>query len=99
MHEQFVGTMPVQEKHLIDVAALERYMREHVEGFQGSLSIEQFNDLVTLTFANTLEAYRRLPLMTRKACRKYLLRFRPIAIEPARQALDAVCPPPWQVWR
>jgi hypothetical protein len=63
------------------------------------LSIDQFHDLVTLTFANTLEAYGRLPLMTRKACRKYLLRFRPIAMEPGRQALDSVCPPPWQVWR
>jgi hypothetical protein len=63
------------------------------------LTAEQFQDLVTLTFANTLEAYGRLPLMTRKACRRYLLQFRPLAIEPARQALDTVRPPAWQVWR
>ena len=42
MHEEFVGTMPVQEKHRFDSAALERYMRENVNGFSGSLSIEQF---------------------------------------------------------
>jgi aminoglycoside phosphotransferase (APT) family kinase protein len=42
MHEDFVGTMPVQERHRFDVAALERYLRQHVEGFSGSLEVEQF---------------------------------------------------------
>jgi aminoglycoside phosphotransferase (APT) family kinase protein len=42
MSEQFTGTMPVQEKHRFDVGALERYMREHVEGFSGTLEAEQF---------------------------------------------------------
>ena len=42
MSEDFVGTMPVQEKHRFDVTALERYMRTHVEGFDGSLGVEQF---------------------------------------------------------
>ena len=42
MHEEFVGTMPVQEKHRFDTAALERYMRDHVEGFSGALTVEQF---------------------------------------------------------
>jgi aminoglycoside phosphotransferase (APT) family kinase protein len=42
MSEDFVGTMPVQEKHRFDVTALERYMRTHVEGFAGSLEVEQF---------------------------------------------------------
>jgi aminoglycoside phosphotransferase (APT) family kinase protein len=42
MSEDFVGTMPVQDKHRFDVAALEAYMRSHVEGFSGTLSVEQF---------------------------------------------------------
>lgn len=42
MNDQFVGTMPVQEKHRFDIANLERYLREHVEGFSGSLTVEQF---------------------------------------------------------
>jgi len=42
MSARFVGTMPVQERHRFDVAALERYLRGHVEGFSGPLSVEQF---------------------------------------------------------
>jgi aminoglycoside phosphotransferase (APT) family kinase protein len=40
--EDFVGTMPVQERHRFDVGALERYLREHVADFAGPLSVEQF---------------------------------------------------------
>ncbi len=40
--EQFVGTMPVAEKHRFDVASLEAYLRTHVEGFSGKLEVEQF---------------------------------------------------------
>ncbi len=42
MDEDFVGTMPIQEKHRFDTAALERYMRANVDGFGGSLTVEQF---------------------------------------------------------
>ena len=42
MNDQFVGTMPVQEKHRFDIANLERYLHTHVEGFSGSLEVEQF---------------------------------------------------------
>ena len=42
MHEQFIGTMPVAERHRFDVASLERYMRANVEGFSGALEVEQF---------------------------------------------------------
>ncbi len=42
MSEQFVGTMPVQERHRFDVAALETYLRGRIEGFSGRLAIEQF---------------------------------------------------------
>jgi len=42
MQEDFVGTMPVQDKHRFDEAALERYLSEHVAGFTGPLSVSQF---------------------------------------------------------
>jgi aminoglycoside phosphotransferase (APT) family kinase protein len=40
--EEFIGTMPVQEKHRFDEARLAAYLREHIEGFGGALSVEQF---------------------------------------------------------
>ncbi|MFO1319115.1 MAG: phosphotransferase [Burkholderiales bacterium] len=42
MSEDFSGTMPVQERHRFDTAALERYLRDHVAGFSGALGVEQF---------------------------------------------------------
>ncbi len=33
MYEEFMGTMPVAERQRFDVAALERYLAEHVDGF------------------------------------------------------------------
>ena len=38
----YTGTRPVAEAHRFDVAALERYMREHVTGFVPPLSVAQF---------------------------------------------------------
>ncbi|HEX7560088.1 MAG TPA: phosphotransferase family protein, partial [Usitatibacter sp.] len=40
--EAYQGTRPVAEAHRFDIAALERYMREHVPGFGGTLAVEQF---------------------------------------------------------
>jgi aminoglycoside phosphotransferase (APT) family kinase protein len=42
MHEQFVGTMPVQERHRFDVASLERYLTAHIHDLRGPLEVEQF---------------------------------------------------------
>ena len=42
MHEQFVGTMPVQERHRFDLDKLDRYLRDHIEGYRGPLQAEQF---------------------------------------------------------
>ena len=39
--EQFVGTMPVQERHRFDVAALEAWLVQHMPGFAGPLQVEQ----------------------------------------------------------
>ena len=41
-YEDYIGTRPVADAHRFDVAALERYMSEHVEGFRGPLVVEQF---------------------------------------------------------
>src|SRR5207245_9136939 len=40
--EPIAGTMEVRDTHRFDVAALERYMREHVAGFAGRLTVRQF---------------------------------------------------------
>jgi aminoglycoside phosphotransferase (APT) family kinase protein len=42
MFEEFMGTKPVSERQKFDTAALQTYMREHVDGFSGELAIEQF---------------------------------------------------------
>ncbi len=39
---QFSGTKPVSEPHRFDEDRLERYLREHVPGFRGPLTVEQF---------------------------------------------------------
>ena len=39
---QFAGTMEVQERQRFDVASLEAWMRDHVEGFRGPVTVEQF---------------------------------------------------------
>ena len=38
----FVGTMPVREKHQFDAAKLEQYLAANVAGFAGPLTVEQF---------------------------------------------------------
>ena len=42
MNDQFAGTMEVQEKQRFDVGALEEYLRSHIEGLRGPLTVEQF---------------------------------------------------------
>ena len=66
MSEQFVGTMPVQERHRFDVAPLERYLRSHVEGYTGPLAVEQFkggqsNPTYRLAAGNMRYAMRTKP--------------------------------------
>ena len=40
--ELFTGTMPVAERQRFDMAALELYLRAHIDGFAGPLNVEQF---------------------------------------------------------
>jgi hypothetical protein len=67
------------------------------------LTRSQFQDLLTLTFANTLEAYPRCSWMDRRSLRKYLRgylqRFRDVAIPPAQRAVDRIDVPWWQIWK
>jgi aminoglycoside phosphotransferase (APT) family kinase protein len=42
MFEEFMGTRPVSERQKFDLGALREYMRQHVDGFSGDLSAEQF---------------------------------------------------------
>ena len=40
--EEFSGTKQVEERHRINEANLDGWMREHVEGYQGPLVVQQF---------------------------------------------------------
>jgi len=42
MYEEFIGTQPVADRQKFDVAALEAYLAQHVAGFKGPLTVEQF---------------------------------------------------------
>lgn len=42
LQDTFGGTMPVQEKHRFDEAALAVYLAENVDGFAGPLTVRQF---------------------------------------------------------
>lgn len=41
--EEFSGTKAVEERHRFDEIRLDRWMREHVEGYAGPLTVLQFN--------------------------------------------------------
>ena len=41
-YDAFVGTRPVAAAHAFDVGALERYLRDHVDGFAGPIDVAQF---------------------------------------------------------
>ena len=78
MHEEFIGTMPVQERNRFDVASLERYMRAHVEGFSGSLEVEQFKG-----------GQSNPTFMLRAGGRRYVLRRKPPGkLLPSAHAVD-----------
>ena len=40
--EENVGTIPVQEKHQFDVGSLTAFMQDEVDGFSGTLTVEEF---------------------------------------------------------
>ncbi len=66
MSNDFVGTMPVQDRHRFDEKRLEEYMQAHVEGFHGRLQVEQFkggqsNPTFRLNASGTRYVLRRKP--------------------------------------
>ena len=40
--QDFAGTMPVPDRHLFDIAALQSYLAQHLPDFKGPLSVESF---------------------------------------------------------
>jgi aminoglycoside phosphotransferase (APT) family kinase protein len=42
MHEHFIGTRPVEERHRFDSERLAAYLKQHVENFSGELEVQQF---------------------------------------------------------
>jgi aminoglycoside phosphotransferase (APT) family kinase protein len=66
MTEQDPSIIPVQERHAFDVARLEAWMRGHVEGFRGPVTVEQFgggqsNPTYRLTAPSGRYVLRRKP--------------------------------------
>ena len=66
MFEEFIGTMPVADQHRFDAARLEAHLAEHVAGFRGPLTIEQFkggqsNPTFKLASANARYVMRAKP--------------------------------------
>ena len=63
----------------------------------------QFQDLLTLTIANTLEPFPRCSRFERRYLRrylrKYLRRFREAAIPPAQRAFDRIDVRWWEIWK
>ena len=59
----------------------------------------QFHDLITMSFANCLEAFPRCPWNDRRNIRRGLRRFRGIAIGPAQSALDRIEVQWWEFWK
>jgi aminoglycoside phosphotransferase (APT) family kinase protein len=64
--EAYIGTMPVPEKHRIDLDLLEEYLRGQIPGFAGPLSVEQFkggqsNPTYRVTAGSARYVLRRKP--------------------------------------
>ena len=39
----YANTVPVMERHRFDAASLDRYLRQHLEGYRGGLEVRQFD--------------------------------------------------------
>ncbi len=40
--DHYTGTKPMAESHAFDVATLQAHLQQHLGGFSGPLSVEQF---------------------------------------------------------
>jgi aminoglycoside phosphotransferase (APT) family kinase protein len=66
MTDQFIGTMPIAERHRFDLATLAAYLHERIDGFAGPLQAEQFkggqsNPTYLLTAGDTRYVMRAKP--------------------------------------
>jgi hypothetical protein len=59
----------------------------------------QFQDLLTLTFANTLESFPKCSWIQRRNLRRGLRQFRNMAIPPAQRAIDRIDVRWWEIWK
>ncbi len=59
----------------------------------------QFQDLITMTFANCLEAFPRCSWHVRRGIRRGLRRYWTAATQPAQNALDRIDVRWWEVWK
>jgi hypothetical protein len=74
-------------------------VQNRVTGERIPLSGAQFQDLVTLMFANTLEAFPRCSWFWRRYLRKGLRAYRNLAIPPAQRAIDRIDVRWWEIWK
>lgn len=63
------------------------------------LAKTQFQDLITMTFANCLQAFPRCRRNKRRNFRRGLRRFRNNAMPPAQSAFDRIDVRWWEVWK
>ena len=77
--DDYIGTMPVQEKHRFDEQSLGRFMSAHVDGFTPPVRVEQFKG------GQSNPTYR----LTDGAGRRYVLRRKPPGkLLPSAHAVD-----------
>jgi len=66
MSDLFIGVKPVEERHRIDAARLEEFLKGRIEGFRGPLQVEQFkggqsNPTYRVTAGSKRYALRKKP--------------------------------------
>ena len=66
MSDLFIGVKPVEERHRIDAARLEGYLKSRIDGFRGPLEVEQFkggqsNPTYRITASGKRYALRKKP--------------------------------------
>ncbi len=74
-------------------------VQNRLTGERMPLSRAQFEDLVTMTFANSLEAFPTSSWTVRRNIRKYLRTFRDIAVPPAQKAFERCEARWWHIWK
>jgi hypothetical protein len=77
----------------------ERNVQDRLTGEWLPLTDTQFKDLVTMTFANSIEAFPRASWIVRRKICRYLRRYRSIAIPPVQTAFDRFDARPWEFWK